>query len=115
MCALGVVDYSDKGTIWLIDYRLKPRENTSAHKRESTDDKKVFYGSDAGRYIEIYSEYVEGRGDRLSWLETEGVEGDCSSVSPGSCHSFDEQVEAKGMAQNEGTDGTGDTQRWVQN
>ncbi|KAK3496772.1 uncharacterized protein B0T23DRAFT_372643 [Neurospora hispaniola] len=80
-------------TVWFIDYRLKLKENTPTDKREPINDQKVFYGHDGRRYVEVYSKYVKGGGDRLPWFYTEGIEGEDSSIGGGSCHSFIEYVE----------------------
>ncbi|EGO52656.1 hypothetical protein NEUTE1DRAFT_105632 [Neurospora tetrasperma FGSC 2508] len=70
------------------DHRLKLKENTPTDKREPSDNQKVFYGYDGRRYVEVYSKYVEGGGDRLPWFYTEGLKGEDSSFREGSCHSF---------------------------
>ena len=86
---------NESETVWIIDYRLKYKPTTPAHVREPSSDQKVFHLGDGRRYVEVYSEYeADGGGGHLSWFETEGIEGDNSSTSPGSCHSFIGQVEA---------------------
>ncbi|EGZ77482.1 hypothetical protein NEUTE2DRAFT_48516 [Neurospora tetrasperma FGSC 2509] len=84
---------SSADTVWFIDYRLRLKENTPTDKREPSDNQKVFYGYDGTRYVEVYSKYVEGGGDRLPWFYTEGIEGEDSSIGEWSCHSFIEDVE----------------------
>ncbi|EAA35331.2 hypothetical protein GE21DRAFT_1207 [Neurospora crassa] len=84
---------SDTDTVWFIDYRLKLKENTPTDKTEPSDNQKVFYGYDGRRYVEVYSKYVEGGGDRLPWFYTEGLEGEDSSSREGSCHYFIATVE----------------------
>ncbi|KAK3354894.1 hypothetical protein B0H65DRAFT_450038 [Neurospora tetraspora] len=86
-------DTSEPDTIWFIDYRLKLKQDTPADKREPDGNQKVFYGNDGRRYVEMYSKFVEGGGDRLQWFYTEGVGGEDSSISEESCHSFIEYVE----------------------
>ena len=82
-------------TIWVIDYRLTLKKDAPANEREPGNDQRVFYGGDGRRYVEMYSKYVEGGGDRLQWFYTEGVEGDHSSIGPDSCHFFIGQFESR--------------------
>lgn len=80
-------------TVWLIDYRLRLRQDTSANNREPGDNQKVFYGNNGLRYVEVCPNYVAGGGDHLKWFYTEGIEGEGSVTVHGSCYWFIEEVE----------------------
>ncbi|KAK3397871.1 hypothetical protein B0T20DRAFT_453920 [Sordaria brevicollis] len=79
-------------TIWLIDYRLKPKRGTPSGGLESSQT--VYHGGDGSRFVEIYSEFVADGGDHLAEYYTEGIDGENSATGEGSCHWFIEEFEA---------------------
>ncbi|KAK3956265.1 hypothetical protein QBC32DRAFT_394787 [Pseudoneurospora amorphoporcata] len=91
--AIVFFDTTRAETIWLVDYRLKLKQNTPADKREPDVNQKVFYGNDGRRYVEMYSKFPEAGVDYLQWFYTDGVEGEDSSISERSCDYFIEEVE----------------------
>ncbi|EGZ77483.1 hypothetical protein NEUTE2DRAFT_52593 [Neurospora tetrasperma FGSC 2509] len=75
-------------TIWLIDYRLKPKHNTPAAIGRLDSSQRVFHGGDGCQFVEVYREFVESGGRYLDEYYTEGIDGENSAMSQGSCHWF---------------------------
>lgn len=53
----AVTDFSNHGsvsTIWLIDYRLRLKDEAPEALREVDHHQKVWYGGDGCRYVELY-------------------------------------------------------------
>ncbi|KAK3354893.1 hypothetical protein B0H65DRAFT_504887 [Neurospora tetraspora] len=87
-------DYEQIQTIWLIDYRLKPKHHTPTAIGRPDNTKRVFHGGDGCQFVEIYSEFVESGGDYLNGYYTEGIDRENSAMGEGSCHWFIEEFEA---------------------
>lgn len=75
-------------TIWLIDYRLKPKPGTPAATGTLRASQRVFHGGDGCRFVEMYSRFVPSGGDHLNGYYTEGIDGENSAMGQGSCHWF---------------------------
>lgn len=92
----AIMHFADLGalqTIWLIDYRLKPRDDVPVEKREPTSKQQVWHGGDGRRYVEMYSQLIEDGGEHLKRYYTEGIDGEDSATAEGSCHFFIETFE----------------------
>ncbi|KAK3496771.1 uncharacterized protein B0T23DRAFT_402013 [Neurospora hispaniola] len=91
----AVSNFEQIQTIWLIDYRLKAKQNTPAAIRRLDSSQKVFYGGDGCQFVEVYREFVESGGGYLNEYYTEGIDGENSAMSQGSCHWFIEEFEVR--------------------
>ena len=87
-------EHEQINTIWLIDYRLKPKHHTTADTRGLVVGERVFHGGDGCRFVEIYSQFDARGNDYLSEYYTEGIDGENSSTGEGSCHWFIEEFES---------------------
>lgn len=80
-------------TIWLIDYHLKAKDDLPAEEKEPSGKRKVWYGGDGCRFLEMYSQFLEDGGEHLKHYYTEGIDGENSTTAEGSCHEFIEKFE----------------------